>query len=630
MKTKYFNDAVIGNDKILASYSKTGELLRLYYPTRDNKQFLDYFETGVKINDSSLIYLHQDINNEYKQKYIENTNILSTEIKNTYFKLKIVQTDFVSIKNNMLIKRYAFFNENLIDLDVKFFIHSKLHSGENNYVGSKLIENGLTQYAHDFALNIFSNKTNRSNHQLNDSGSNIQEGYIHDKDYIGMAPDASVCYDIGIIKAGEKKYLDIFVNVTANDENDIREEISKAKKIEVIKEQALVGAYWEKYLKKHDTFKFAAPRNLYEEKLQQIYQRTILLFPLLVNSETGGISAAVEIDEERTKCGRYSYCWTRDAVFITKAMDILGMKKETEKFYKTFCKMTQSADGKWEQRFYTDGRLAPCWGYQVDETASVIFGVYEHYKMVQDKKFLKDTLKMCEKANKFLHQYIEDLFNEEHRLHVSYDLWEMHEGTNMYSISCIFAAFEAMDHIYDAIYSEYEENRIKQEQIRAEKKKIEEKLLRIKEYIIDNFYEEERKSFVRNLEDKWIDVSMIGSVVPFHIFTPKEKKVMNTVETIDMTLRTYTGGYKRFENDNYMNGNPWTIATLWMALYHIEKGEKTKAREELTYVVKTASENALIPEQVNNDTMSPAWVIGLGWAHAMFILALDKLYRKEE
>lgn len=129
MKTKYFNDAVIGNDKILASYSKTGELLRLYYPTRDNKQFLDYFETGVKINDSSLIYLHQDINNEYKQKYIENTNILSTEIKNTYFKLKIVQTDFVSIKNNMLIKRYAFFNENLIDLDVKFFIHSKLHSG---------------------------------------------------------------------------------------------------------------------------------------------------------------------------------------------------------------------------------------------------------------------------------------------------------------------------------------------------------------------------------------------------------------------------------------------------------------------------------------------------------------------
>ena len=52
MKTKYFNDAIIGNKEMLASYSKNGELLRIYYPNRDNKQFIDFFETGVKINDS--------------------------------------------------------------------------------------------------------------------------------------------------------------------------------------------------------------------------------------------------------------------------------------------------------------------------------------------------------------------------------------------------------------------------------------------------------------------------------------------------------------------------------------------------------------------------------------------------
>ena len=31
MKTKYFNDAIIGNKDMLVSLSKTGELLRLYY-----------------------------------------------------------------------------------------------------------------------------------------------------------------------------------------------------------------------------------------------------------------------------------------------------------------------------------------------------------------------------------------------------------------------------------------------------------------------------------------------------------------------------------------------------------------------------------------------------------------------
>ena len=70
MKTKYFNDAIIGNKDMLVSLSKTGELLRLYYPMRDNKQYIDFFETGVKINDSMLIYTNNDVNNEYNQKFV--------------------------------------------------------------------------------------------------------------------------------------------------------------------------------------------------------------------------------------------------------------------------------------------------------------------------------------------------------------------------------------------------------------------------------------------------------------------------------------------------------------------------------------------------------------------------------
>ncbi len=627
MKTKYFNDAVIGNNNMLASYSKEGELLRLYYPNRDNKQFIDFFETGVKVNDSSLIYLANDVNNIYKQKYIDNTNILTTEIKNTYFNLKVIQTDFVSVSDNILIKRYVFINENAINLFVKFFIHSKLHSAENNIVGSKIIENGITQYAHDFAFNICSNKMKKSNYQLNDTGSNIQEGYINDKDYIGMSADSSVCYDLGEIKPGEKKSLDILINITNNNEKEIDLAIRNFKKIDVIKEQAKAVAYWEKYLKKHDTLKLI-PRNNYEEKIKEIYKRTILLFPLLQNQETGGISAAVEVDEERTKCGRYSYCWTRDAVFITEALDILDMTKETEKFYKNFCKNTQSDNGMWEQRFYTDGTLAPCWGYQIDETASVIFGIYKHYEKTKDKKFLKDTLKMAEKAYKYLNKYIEDLFSQTPKMHPSYDLWEMHEGTSMYSISSIFAAFNSMDKIYDELYEKFEENRIKQENIRKEKKNIEEKLVKIKKYIVDTFYDLEKKSFVRNIDDKWMDISIVGAVVPFEIFTPKEKKIVNTVEKINMTLRTYTGGYKRFENDSYMNGNPWTVTTLWMALYHIKNGEKAKAKEELKLIVQTATELGLIAEQIDNDNLRASWVIGLGWAHAMFIIVLNELYGK--
>ena len=78
MKTKNYKDNIIVNKEMLANNRKTGELLRLYYPTPDNKQYIDFFGTGVKINDSLIIYNHNDVNNIYNQKYIEDTNVLET------------------------------------------------------------------------------------------------------------------------------------------------------------------------------------------------------------------------------------------------------------------------------------------------------------------------------------------------------------------------------------------------------------------------------------------------------------------------------------------------------------------------------------------------------------------------
>ena len=42
---KYFNDAIIGNKEIVTSYTKNGELIRLFYPNTDYRQFIDFFHT---------------------------------------------------------------------------------------------------------------------------------------------------------------------------------------------------------------------------------------------------------------------------------------------------------------------------------------------------------------------------------------------------------------------------------------------------------------------------------------------------------------------------------------------------------------------------------------------------------
>ena len=62
---KYFNDSVVGNKKIKATFSKTGEMIRLLYAAADYKQFLEEFYSGLKVDDSQIIYLHKDVNNTY-------------------------------------------------------------------------------------------------------------------------------------------------------------------------------------------------------------------------------------------------------------------------------------------------------------------------------------------------------------------------------------------------------------------------------------------------------------------------------------------------------------------------------------------------------------------------------------
>lgn len=633
MKDKYLNDAIIGNKKLVASYSKKGELLRLYYPAPDNKQFIDYCYAGLKINDSGLVNLYDDINNEYNQYYTEDTNILNTEIYNTYFRLKVNQVDFVPIRENVLIKKYEFVNQGGIDLDVRFLLHSKLLSDENNQVSCKIINGGMTQYSHDYALSIVSKNTILSTYQINDTISNIHTGEISDKDYIGMSSDSSICYNIGILKPNEKKELILCMWVNENKEkskiDDIEKRNEEIRKIDFGKELTSTSKYWRKYIKEHESLELK-DNTEYDKRIKKIYHRTILLYPLLTNEETGGISASIEVDEKRTQCGRYSYCWPRDAVFITKALDILKMEKETEKFYKSFCKNTQSESGMWEQRFYTDGRLAPCWGYQIDETASVIYGVYEHYERTNNIKFLKENLKMLEKASKFLQKYVEDIIEEKNEMHVSYDLWEMHEGVHLYSMASIFAAFNSMLKIYEIMLKdkELEANRLKQENILKQQEILTKETVRIKEYCITTFYDESKKCFKRNNQDEKMDISLLGAVTPFAMFSPKEKKIVNTVEKIDLTLRTYTGGYKRFEEDHYRNGNPWPVATLWRALYYIEVKDNKKAKECLNFVVASSTKHGFLAEQVDNNTMEANWVIGLGWSHAMFMIVLEKLMNR--
>lgn len=167
----------------------------------------------------------------------------------------------------------------------------------------------------------------------------------------------------------------------------------------------------------------------------------------------------------------------------------------------------------WEQRFYTDMHLAPSWGYQVDETAGVIYGIWKKYKRDKEIKFLKDNLKMCEKASEFLQKYLvgAGILGDPNgsEMQPSYDIWEENEGIHTYSLASIYGAFTALSKIYGEAEELFKNNRLKQNKLKDERKKLEEYQYKIKEYILKNLYNDKKKIFVRNNSDKKVDISLL-------------------------------------------------------------------------------------------------------------------------
>ena len=91
-----------------------------------------------------------------------------------------------------------------------------------------------------------------------------------------------------------------------------------------------------------------------------------------------------------------------------------------------------------------------------------------------------------------------------------------------------------------------------------------------------------------------------------------------------LTKRPSNRGYLRFSGDSYLGGeNPWPIATLWMAIYYMIQGNLKETKKLIDFVNETATKQGFLAEQVDNQTMTSKWVIGLAWSHAMYVIVIS-------
>lgn len=638
MGKPYINNAVIGNGSILGCISETGELIRLYWPEIDYPQHIEKMLAGFfdrNLPNSTMWFSEGD--HEVFQNYIEDTNILQTTVRINRFSLEVVQTDFCVPDHDVLVRRYTIRNtgNNSMHLGMGLASHVISHTFD---IGNTLFDfelDALVHYRHDNCWAIASDMEVNEFQIGNNPFRAVWEGKLNGTDSIGMSPDGALLWDFGSIHPGEEKCITLYM-VFARNMNSLKKLTNKVKSIGFSRLFDITNEYWKVYLKKCVNISSG------DEQADRIYRRSLLLFKLMSDKNSGALLASPEIDEGFTRCGRYAYCWCRDAAFITTALDEAGLYSDSEKFYEWTVKV-QDSEGFWHQRYHVNGNIAPSWGIQIDETGSILFGMWNHFLYVKNIAFLEKVWPSVLKAAEFLEKFVD----KDTGLPLpSFDLWEERMGEHTYSTSAVIAGLYAAANIGECLgvsanttehwrnIAENMKNALEQN-LCDRKSRVFIRSIRTKLNPWGNEPTDNTvvicvnpKGYTREVSavDDNPDISLLGPSVPFNIYRPDHPLVRNTAEKIEKALYCEkAGGIYRYFGDKYAGGNPWVVSTLWLALYHIEACNIEKARNYFKWCVKRATSLGFLPEQADKNDGKPCWVIPLTWSHAMYVLVLKKL-----
>ena len=396
---------------------------------------------------------------------------------------------------------------------------------------------------------------------------------------------------------------------------------------------ASTEAYWQAWLGNQTSDLCRLPSTL-----QALYARSLLIMRMHADNR-GGIIASSDTDMLHHGRDTYSYVWPRDAAIIAHAFTVAGHHDTAQRFF-AFITNCIEPNGYFMHKYRSDGSLGSSWHpwiidgearlpIQEDETASIIYFLWEYYEQTRDIEFIESVYNpFIESAAEFMCEYIESLTGLPQD---SFDLWEEKYGTSTYTAASVYGGLLAAAKFATVLGKEEPARRY---QAVAQ---------RIQSAIITHLYDEQAGYFIKHVRhtpagelayDRTVDMSSFYGPIRFGVFTPEEARIKRMLGVVEARLKVGgpSAGYVRYEHDQYYqqqdasSPNPWVITTLWLARYHIDLAtnlkELKRALELLEWTASHATISGVLAEQMHPDTRAQLSTAPLVWSHAEFVLAV--------
>ena len=396
--------------------------------------------------------------------------------------------------------------------------------------------------------------------------------------------------------------------------------------------------YWHLWVSKE-----TPPLDMLSPSIALLYRRSLLILHTQIDWQ-GGILAGNDSDVIEFNRDTYSYIWPRDGALAAHALDLAGYPGVAQNFYRFITEVIEQ-EGYLLHKYNPDGTIASSWHpwyhqgqrqlpIQEDETALVLWSLWHHFVLYRDIEFVKPLYKpLIKNAADFICSYRDPKTGLPLP---SYDLWEERRGTLSYTVGAVFGGLTAASLFCTAFGETDRADRYRR--VAAE----------IRDAASTHLWRTDLGRFCRMTTatdpsapeiDDTCDASLWG-LFAFGLYSAGDPRIAATYTALRqrLWLQTPIGGMARYEGDPYyrtsqeLPGNPWFVATLWLADYLVARSEREEDLDEavklLEWVAGHALPSGVLAEQVHPLTGEPLSVSPLAWSHATFVATVQRLVRR--
>jgi len=639
-------DLPIGNGSLLVAFDSDYQIRDIYFPWvgKENHTSGHPFRLGVWV-EGRFAWMGPEW--ERDLRYLPETLVTDVTATHHGLALRLRCQDGVDFHENILVRQIRV--ENLADREreVRLFFSHDFHISDHPVGDTAAYDPRTLTVTHykderhflfncctPYTCGVQQFATGTKEHRGQEgTWRDAEDGHLEGNPIAQGTVDSTIALHITVPAGGTRE---VFYWMIAGRS---RAEVRDLNAVVIQKTPAVLlhrtADYWRLWVNKEMQDFAAVPGPLVD-----LYKRSLLVLRTQIDNG-GAIIAANDSDIVQFGRDTYSYCWPRDGALVAHALDLAGFPDVSQRFF-AFCGRIIERDGYFLHKYNPNGSLGSSWHpwikagreqlpIQEDETALVLWALWEHFRRYRDVEFIKPLYRpLIKSAGEFLVAYRDPTTGLPQP---SYDLWEERQGVLTFTTAAVYGGLKAAARFTDA-FGEV-----------SLAARFEKAAAEVRAGMDAVLFRPEAGRFARMVApdgsgalvpDLTLDASLYGTFT-FGAYPPGDARVAATMRAIRERLwvKTEVGGVARYENDYYhqvsqdiqnVPGNPWFICTLWLAQYAIAAATDLRSLQEalpvLEWVASRALPSGVLAEQVHPYSGAPLSVSPLTWSHATFVTAV--------